>query len=82
MNVVDLDAELAVAAAALSAETGLAMADSLVLATARTAEATLWTQDSDFAGMEGVESTGDTPARTRFPEAAPIRTRPGSAKSG
>lgn len=54
-RVVDLDAELAVAAAALSAETGLAMADSVVLATARDAEATLWTQDSDFAGMERVE---------------------------
>ena len=54
-RVVDLDAELAVAAAALSAETGLAMADSVVLATARDADATLWTQDSDFEGMDGVE---------------------------
>ena len=54
-RVVDLDAELAVAAAALSAETGLAMADSVVLATARGADATLWTQDSDFDGMDGVE---------------------------
>ena len=54
-RVVDLDAELAVAAAALSAETGLAMADSVVLATAREADATLWTQDSDFTGMDGVE---------------------------
>ena len=54
-RVVDLDAELAVAAAALSAETGLAMADSVVLATARESDATLWTQDSDFEGMEAVE---------------------------
>ena len=54
-RVVDLDAELAVAAAALSAETGLAMADSVVLATARGVDATLWTQDSDFEGMEDVE---------------------------
>ena len=54
-RVVDLDAELAVAAAALSAEAGLAMADSVVLATAREADATLWTQDSDFEGMKGVE---------------------------
>ena len=54
-RVVDLDAELTVAAAALSAETGLAMADSVVLATARESDATLWTQDSDFEGMEGVE---------------------------
>ena len=56
--VVELDAELAVAAAALSAETGLAMADCVVLATARGADATLWTQDSDFEGMEGVEYRG------------------------
>ena len=54
-SVVDLDAKLAVAAAALSAETGLAMADSVVLATAQATEATLWTQDADFEGMEGVE---------------------------
>lgn len=54
-RVVDLDAELAVAAAALSAETGLAMADSVVLATARESDATLWTQDSDFEGMDSVE---------------------------
>ncbi len=54
-RVVELDSELAVAAAALSAETGLAMADSVVLATARDADATLWTQDSDFEGMDGVE---------------------------
>ena len=57
-RVVDLDSELAVAAAALSAETGLAMTDSVVLATARDADATLWTQDSDFEGMDGVEYRG------------------------
>ena len=54
-RVVDLDAELAVAAAALSTETGLALADSVVLAAARAAGATLWTQDSDFEAMDGVE---------------------------
>ena len=54
-RVVDLDADLAVAAAELSAETGLPMADSMVLATARAEEATLWTQDGDFEGLEGVE---------------------------
>ena len=40
-RVVDLDTDLAVAAAALSTETGLALADSIVLATARGAYATL-----------------------------------------
>ena len=54
-RVVELDADLAVAAAELSAETGLPMAGSIVLATARSEEATLWTQDADFEGREGVE---------------------------
>ncbi|MDE2652822.1 MAG: type II toxin-antitoxin system VapC family toxin [Gemmatimonadetes bacterium] len=54
-RVVDLDADLAVAAAELSAETGLPMADSIILATARAEEATLWTLDKGFQGMEGVE---------------------------
>ena len=54
-RVVDLDAHLAVAAAELSAESGLPMADSVILATARAAGAVLWTQDADLAGMDGVE---------------------------
>lgn len=54
-RVVDLDTNLAIAAAELSAETGLPMADSNVLATARATEATLWTQDADFEGLAGVE---------------------------
>ena len=51
----DLDANLAVAAAELSAESGLPMADSIILATARFEDATLWTQDADFEGLEDVE---------------------------
>lgn len=63
--VVDLDAPLALAAARLSAEQNLPMADSVILATARAQAATLWTQDADFKGMPGVEyrkqrSSGDT----------------------
>ncbi len=54
-RVVDLEANLAVAAAELSAVAGLPMADSIILATARTSDATLWTQDADFEGLEGVE---------------------------
>ena len=54
-RVVDLDGNLAVAAAALSAEKGLPLADSIILATSRQEEAVLWTQDQDFQGMEGVE---------------------------
>ena len=54
-RVVDLDADLAVAAADLSAELTLPLADSVILATARATEATLWTQDADFEGLDGVE---------------------------
>lgn len=53
--VVDLDATLAIAAAELSAELGLPLADSVILATARAAGATLWTQDADFKDLPGVE---------------------------
>ena len=54
-TVVDLTAELALEAARLSLDTGLAMADSIILATARSAGATLWTQDAHFDGMDGVQ---------------------------
>jgi predicted nucleic acid-binding protein len=54
-HVVDLGADLAVAAAELSAESRLPLADSVILATARVADATLWTQDSHFEGLAGVE---------------------------
>ena len=50
----DLTREIAINAAQLSSERKLAMADSIILATAYTSKATLWTQDADFAGMEGV----------------------------
>ncbi len=53
-SVVDLDAALALRAARISVDSGLPMADSVILATARAHNATLWTQDSDFAGIEGV----------------------------
>lgn len=54
-RVVDLDAHLAIAAAELSAESGLPVTDSVVLATARAAGAVLWTQDAGLAGMDAVE---------------------------
>ena len=46
--------EISINAAQISIANKLAMADSLILATARAYKATLWTQDADFAGMEGV----------------------------
>ena len=54
-RVVDLPGELALAAARLSAELGMPLADSVMLATARACEATLWTQDADFDGVPGVK---------------------------
>lgn len=53
-SVVDLDARLALFAARVSLDTRLPMADSIVLATARLHQATLWTQDADFASLPGV----------------------------
>lgn len=53
-QVVDLDMEIALAAAKLGQVLKLPLADSVILATSRKFHATLWTQDADFAGMEGV----------------------------
>jgi len=52
--VVPIDANIAMSAARLSAELRLPMADSLVLATARACDATLWTQDDDFRDLPAV----------------------------
>ncbi|MEZ4595145.1 MAG: type II toxin-antitoxin system VapC family toxin [Chloroflexota bacterium] len=52
---VELTQEIAINAAQISNNSKLAMADSIILATARTHKATLWTQDADFEGIEGVE---------------------------
>ena len=53
-EVVALDAALALEAAKLSAERQLPMADSVILATGRAYGATVYTQDGDFEGLEGV----------------------------
>ncbi len=52
-RVVDLDRATALEAARLSIQRGIAMADSVMLATAYRHRATLWTQDSDFEGLQG-----------------------------
>jgi toxin FitB len=53
-STMDLDAHLAMNAARLSTHLRLPMADSIVLASARMHDATLWTQDKDFQQIEGV----------------------------
>jgi predicted nucleic acid-binding protein len=52
-TVAPVDEPLALEAADLSLAHGLAMADSLVYATARRFEATLVTGDADFEGLPG-----------------------------
>ena len=53
-KVVDLDRATALAAARLSIDHSIAMADSIMLAIARRSGATLWTQDVDFEGLPEV----------------------------
>jgi predicted nucleic acid-binding protein len=55
--VVDLDASLALSAARVSIDCKLPMADSIMLATTRAYDATLWTQDADLRGLDGVQYT-------------------------
>ena len=54
-RVVDLTEGIALRAALISLKHRLPMADSLILSTAWSEQATLWTQDEHFAGLPGVE---------------------------
>ena len=51
---VPLDATIALRAARLSNDLKLPLADSVILATARTYLGVIWTQDAHFKGLEGV----------------------------
>jgi predicted nucleic acid-binding protein len=53
--VADLTPRLSLSAAKLSIKHSLPMADSIILATAREYEATIWTQDVDFKGLPEVQ---------------------------
>ena len=54
-RVVDLGVDIVLSAAKMSYRLKLPMADSLILTTAQAYGATLWTRDSDFKGLPGVE---------------------------
>ena len=54
-QVVDFGERIALEAARIGIIEQLAAADSIILATARSYGATLWTQDSDFVGLPDVE---------------------------
>jgi len=53
-RVEDLDGRTALYAGELGVEMKLPLADSVILATAHLNDAVLWTQDSDFEGMDDV----------------------------
>ena len=54
-EIIPVDSDIALDAALINHESGLPMADSFILATARVFNAVLWTQDSDFKNIEGVK---------------------------
>ena len=54
-EIVELNRQLALNAAKISREFKLALADSIILATARANNAVLWTQDEHFKDMDDVK---------------------------
>ena len=54
-QVVEPDRDIVVDSALVSTEMKLAMADSIILATARANDATLWTQDRHIKDIPGVQ---------------------------
>jgi predicted nucleic acid-binding protein len=54
-RVTEVSEPIALRAALISLKHRLPMADSLILSTAWSIQATLWTQDEHFAGLPGVE---------------------------
>jgi len=54
-RVIDLTEGLAIEAAEVGASYGLPLADSIIYASALAHDATLWTQDVDFEGLDQVE---------------------------
>ena len=55
--IVTLDANIALRAARISNDLKMPLADSVILATARTYLGVIWTQDAHFKGLEGVRYT-------------------------
>jgi toxin FitB len=62
---VGLDRTIAIDAAQIAHELKLAMADSIILATARACNATLWTQDDHFKNIKGVKHIEKKPNQSR-----------------
>ncbi len=62
-TIADLTASLALSAATLGAKLKLPLADSVMYATARAHDATLWTQDADFEALPHVRYRPVVPRR-------------------
>jgi predicted nucleic acid-binding protein len=58
--VVDLSSSLALSAAKIGVELKMPLADSIILATARVHNATVWTEDAHFKDIEGIRYVGKT----------------------
>ena len=69
-RVIDVTDAIALRAALISLKHRLPMADSLILSTAWSEQATLWTQDEHFAGLPGVEY------KTARAKASSVRGKP------
>lgn len=54
-RIIDLDANLAINAAQYGVTLKLPLADSIIYAAVKHHDAILWTQDSDFQGLDGVK---------------------------
>lgn len=54
-QVIDLTTNISMMAAKLSLDHNIPMAASIILATGRLYQATVWTQDADFKGLKGVK---------------------------
>lgn len=54
-KIIDLSSPIALHAARISADLKIPMADSIMLASAREFDAILWTQDSDFEGLDDIK---------------------------
>lgn len=52
---IELTSEIAILDAKSSIDHKIPMADSIILATAQTYEAVIWTEDADFKGIQGVK---------------------------
>ena len=57
-QVADITTHISMKAAKLSLEHNIPMADSIILATGRFYQATVWTQDADFKGLKDVKFIG------------------------